>query len=149
MQSLLTVISYKVKIKIQIIYFQHKMAHYHSKRVKTAGQRQKPARQTPNPTSPCLMLERSSDLQLSSSLLTAAHSFSWASSTLLAALLSRYPTALTSATFGDFQGNPGFIFIASHCGLSGPSCMDTPAHVWPQWLSLITEGDAVTSSFCP
>ena len=73
------------------------------------------------------MSKYSSDLQLLSALLTAAHFFffGWFHY-LLAAFLGRYPMALTSLPSWSLHGNPGFTFTASCNGLSGPPCRDIP-----------------------
>ena len=93
--------------------------------------------QTTNSVSPCLMSKHSSDLQLLSVLLTETHFdlLSWFCF-LLATLLGRYPTTLTSPTSWGFQGKPGFTFTASHKGLCGLLCSGT-LDACSQWFSLV------------
>ena len=65
-------------------------------------------------------------LQLPSASLTITRLSLGLVHTLLAALLGRCPTTLASSIFWGLQHTPGFTFTASHNGLSGPLCRDTP-----------------------
>jgi hypothetical protein len=62
---------------------------------------------------------------------------------MLAALLGRYPMTLASPTSWDLQQNPGFIFTASHNGLSGPPYRRT-LDTCPQQVFLAMDGDSTT-----
>ena len=75
--------------------------------------------QTPNATSPCLILVYSSNLQDLLPLLTATHT---ASSIPCFSFPGNYPTPLTSLKPWDFQVNVGLTLKASHYALSKPSC---------------------------
>ena len=87
----------------------------------------KPAGQTPNSASPCLMSKCSSDLQLHSALLTATHFFLLDFfHSLLAVFLGRYPTTLASTIVWGLQGNLGSTFRASCNGLSRLPFRDSP-----------------------
>lgn len=63
--------------------------------------------------SSCLMSRPSSDLQLLSSLLTAAHFSLVLVHPQLAALLGKYPMTLASLTSRGLQDNSGFAFTSS------------------------------------
>jgi hypothetical protein len=151
--NLLTITLCKIKIKKQITYFYYTMEqniHYYSKRQEDRREntRPKPAVQTPNSASPCLVSKCSLNLQLLSALLSEAHfSLLGCFHSLLAAFQGGYPTTLVSNILGSpvkSRHHPH----RQYSDLSGSPCRDASAICLASMVFLSHEGRHSTTPSC-
>lgn len=96
--------------------------------------------------SPRLIPKCSLELQLLSALLRAARFLLGWFHSLLVALLSRYPTTLASPSSWGFQDSLSQLHAMASLGLHADTHL---AHIWPQQLSLVTEGESTTPFLYP